>query len=250
MKSVRDLKAALTKAQAASEAAKKKEDEIRVQIEIAEAGKNVARFVEVAMKNQKVRSGFKEMYAEEIEVLAGVFAGHYQDLLDACGNSLKTAHAEGEKRVAEEKRIAAEKAAKRKAKVAEKKAAQSAKDGANNAAKSSENNPKNSVNSSASVVGTQAQKSVNSTPEQPIKPPAKAANNSVTQPVNSGTSAVGTQAQKSVNSTPEQPVKTPVQPANNSATQQSNTGAVNGGQRYGNYPRRTVDISAGYAATK
>jgi len=205
MRSMRELKAALNKAASAAEASRKKEEELRVEIEIAEAKDNVDRFVETALKYTDVRRGFKAMHEEEIEVIAKVFAQHYQNLIDVCTADLKKAHEDGEKRVAEEKRIAEERAVKRKAK----REAKAKED----AAKAGENKPANTANTDTKSNATATAK-----------------------PVNAPASAGVTQQPKPANTTPANNATSAPKPVNNA-------GAASGTTTYNQYGRRTYDVA-------
>lgn len=178
MRSMRELKAALNKAASAAEASRKKEEELRVEIEIAEARQNVQQFVNSVLKYEDVRNGIKEMHKEEIEVFAGMVARTFQTLLASCDDDLRVAHEKGEKRVAEEKRIAEERAAKRKAKRDAK-----AKE---NAAKAGDSKSISTVNNAANANGVATAKPVNTSPSSSVTQQPKPAN---TMPVTNTTPA-------------------------------------------------------------
>ena len=205
MRSMRELKAALNKAASAAEASRKKEEELRVEIEIAEARQNVQQFVNSMLKHSDVRNGIKEMYKEEIDVFADMVARAFQTLAASCDDELTIAHAKGEKRVAEEKRIAEERAVKRKAK----REAKAKED----AAKAGENKPANTANTATKSNATATAK-----------------------PVNTPASAGVTQQPKPANTTPANNATTAPKPVNNA-------GATSGTTTYNQYGRRTYDVA-------
>lgn len=205
MRSMRELKAALNKAASVAEASRKKEEELRVEIEIAEARQNVQQFVDSVLRYTIVRNSIKAMHKEEIAIVAQVFAQNYQTLLDACDSEMKNAHSKGEKRVAEEKRIAEERAAKRKAKRDAKAKEEAAKAGDNKPANTANTAPKSNATATAKPVNTPASAGVTQQPKPANTTPA---NNATTAP-------------KTVN----------------------NAGAASGTTTYNQYGRRTYDVA-------